>query len=66
MFADGSNMVRVTSNLFNDEVPSGSPDGAKVVFASERDGNLEIYLMNVDGRSLIRITNESDTDYVPT
>ena len=37
--------------------PAWSPDGRKIAFASERDGNSEIYLMNADGsgqRSLTR------------
>ena len=29
--------------------PTWSPDGSKIAFASERDGNYEIYVMNADG-----------------
>ena len=29
--------------------PAWSPDGRKIVFFSDRDGNGEIYVMNADG-----------------
>ena len=39
--------------------PRWSPDGRKLAFTSERDGNWEIYVMNADGsgqRNLTRTT----------
>ncbi|HVF88396.1 MAG TPA: hypothetical protein VM866_12445, partial [Pyrinomonadaceae bacterium] len=47
--ADGSNVTRLTDNVFEDLYPAWSPDGAKIVFESARDGSNEIYLMNADG-----------------
>jgi TolB protein len=43
MNADGSGKQRLVSN------GSWSPDGRRIVFASTRDGNGEIYVMNADG-----------------
>jgi Tol biopolymer transport system component len=40
--------------------PSLSPDGNKIAFTSDRDGNPEIYVMNVDGGHLRRLTNDED------
>jgi len=37
----------------------------KLVFASERDGNYEIYVVNPDGGGLTRITNNEFTDREP-
>ncbi len=36
-----------------------------IAFASERDGNYEIYVMNADGSEQIRLTNDPATDVSP-
>jgi Tol biopolymer transport system component len=62
MDADGTNQMSITSNTANDWVPVWSPDGSKIVFVSERDGNFELYGINVDGSGLVRITNNTAAD----
>jgi Tol biopolymer transport system component len=49
MNADGSGQINLTNNPAADDVPSWSPDGRRIAFASDRDGNREIYVMNADG-----------------
>jgi Tol biopolymer transport system component len=44
---DGSDVQRVLTSTANDYNPMVSPDGTKVVFASDRDGNSELYLFNL-------------------
>ena len=44
------------------EAPSGP---GKIAFASNRDGNLEIYVMNADGSGATRLTNNADTANEP-
>jgi TolB protein len=43
-----------------------SPDGTRLAFVSNRDGNNEIYVMNVDGSGVRRLTNHPAADAVPT
>jgi beta propeller repeat protein len=44
-----------------------APDvyGNRVVFMSQRDGNWEIYIMNIDGSGLTRLTNSGANDGLP-
>jgi len=46
--------------------PALSPDGTKLAFASERSGNAEIYVMNLDGSGLTQLTNDPAPDIMPT
>ncbi|MGZ5491672.1 MAG: TolB family protein, partial [Nitrososphaeraceae archaeon] len=41
-------------------------DGSKIAFNSTRDGNYEIYIMNVDGSGQTNLTNNSVGDYYPS
>jgi len=46
-------------------VTSWSPDGSRLAFSSDRDRNTEIYLMNVDGNHVVRMTNNPASDTEP-
>jgi Tol biopolymer transport system component len=59
--ADGSGRIPLTSA--NDWEPSWSPDGRYIAFASQRDGNPEIYLMNADGTNQRRLTYFDGDDW---
>lgn len=45
--------------------PSWSPDGSKIAFSSDRDGNREIYLVDVNTQKETRITYEKADDSQP-
>jgi TolB protein len=45
--------------------PAFSPDGSRIAFVSTRDGNPEIYVMDADGRQLVRVTNDPLADGRP-
>jgi Tol biopolymer transport system component len=49
----------------SDGAPSWSPDGRKIAFVSDRDGNEEIYLMNADGSDPTRLTHNPGVDRRP-
>jgi TolB protein len=47
-------------------LPVWSPDGTKLAFTTNRDGNPEIYVMNRDGSGLRRMTTHPAIDVTPT
>ena len=49
--------IRLTDNDALDSDPAWSPDGQRIAFSSDRDGNWEIYVMNADGSGLVRLTD---------
>jgi hypothetical protein len=62
---DGSNLVRLTTATGYDAEGSYSHDGTKIVFTSQRDGDLEIYTMNADGSHQTRLTQAKGYDGGP-
>ena len=39
---------------------------SRIAFASDRDGNWEIYVVNADGSGLVRLTNDPAADSTPS
>ena len=67
--ADGrgdSAMTQLTDNNFElDASPSWSSDGSRIAFISDRDGDNEIYVMNIDGSGVIQLTDDFASDEDP-
>jgi len=59
---------RLTNNTVEDVYPEWSPDGSEIVFASRRDddGDLEIYVMNMDGTGVTQLTFNTSNDSHPS
>ncbi|MBU0492213.1 MAG: VCBS repeat-containing protein [Chloroflexi bacterium] len=60
----------LTDGQTNDRFADWSPDGTRIAFSSNRDGNFEIYVMDVDGAepgsaNQRRLTNSDLDDYFP-
>jgi Tol biopolymer transport system component len=55
--ADGSDIKRLTNVPGYDAEATVSPDGKKIVFTSERDGDLDLYSMDIDGKNVKRLTD---------
>jgi Tol biopolymer transport system component len=72
MRSDGSEMTRLTDGRGHAKHASWSPDGRRIAFVSDRDGNDEIYLLAVPsgsdagGGSLTRLTDSPADDVHPT
>ena len=52
----------LTNNPAQDLCPAASPDGKSVLFLSDRDGNMEIYSMSVDGSGVKRLTSTPEKE----
>ncbi len=75
MNADGSNKRMILHNGATNFAPSWHPDGKRIIFASNRDDwhadirkyghNFELYLINLDGTGLERITFNNVFDSFP-
>ena len=65
MNADGSGQVNLTNNPAEDYPAGWSPDGSKILFETNRDGNYEIYVMNADGSGQVNLTNNPASDADP-
>jgi len=70
MNADGSNQVRLTNTLENDDSPAWSSDGLKIVFRSDRerdccDPTAQVWIMNVDGSNQADLSNNGWGDSAP-
>ena len=60
--ADGKNLKKLTDTPGYDAEATVSPDGKKIVFTSQRDGDLDLYSMDIDGKNIKRLTNEIGYD----
>jgi len=45
--------------------PAWSPDGSKIAFVSDRDGNREIYVMDANGSNQRRLASDASDDIEP-
>ena len=59
MNADGTG---VTPTNQNGRPTAWSPNGRQILFQSDRDGDNDFYLMNVDGSGVIQLTNDPASD----
>ncbi len=62
---DGKDVVQLTVDEAEDIAPSWSPDGKKVVFASNRSGNFDLWLLNLEKKTLVQLTNNPAEDNHP-
>jgi WD40-like Beta Propeller Repeat len=61
------NQRQLTNSPGNDRYPRVSPDGRQLAFASDREGQEEIYLISaVDGTGERRLTSNSAADNAPS
>jgi Tol biopolymer transport system component len=62
MNADGSDERRLTTHPAADWDARWSPNGARILFTSTRDGPSALFTMGLDGRLVQKVTDERFTD----
>jgi tricorn protease len=59
---DGGTARRLTSHKGYEMFPKYSPDGSKIAFTAQYDGNTEVYIMPSDGGEPVRLTTTATLD----
>ena len=62
--AEGGTAVRLTFSDGRENYPEISPDGSLIAFTGEYDGNSDVYVMNINGGNITRLTFHPGTDEV--
>ena len=61
---DGKNIDRLTVHTARDIHPRFSPDGRSIAFSSDREGNMDVYVIPTAGGAVKRLTIHSADDTV--
>src|ERR1700704_473184 len=56
----------LTDSKATNSYPAWSPDGKQIAFASDRDGVMNIYVMDADGKNVKALTKGQELSRVPT
>jgi len=54
--SDGEGPINLTRNSCADDEPDWSPDGTKLAWSSDREGEFEVFVMDSDGGNVKRLT----------
>lgn len=62
----GTAVTQLTSDPAHDVMPSVSPDGQRIAFASNRSGSWDIFMMGVNGGQAVQVTFDAGHELHPT
>jgi TolB protein len=63
---DGRSAQPIVTGGDSNWLPSWAPDGSQLAFASNRSGNMDIWVVNRDGSNLRQVTRHQAIDNAPT
>lgn len=63
---DGSDMVKLTDNAWDDAYQTWSPDGMQIAFSSKQYGNYDVFVMHADGSGLRRLITSPLEETTPS
>ena len=66
MRPDRGGLVALTQHPATDEEPVWSPDGTRIAFVSDREGNREVYVMLADGSGVTNLSLHPADDSEPS
>lgn len=64
--ANGGKATQLTTNAAHDTHPIWSPDSKKIAFASNRQGSMDIYIIDKEGGTPQRLTTHSANEFPVT
>jgi len=64
--ADGSGARQITKEAGQDVEPTWSLDGARLAFASDRDGDFDLYVVDIESGEVEQVTNDDGADRTPS
>lgn len=59
-------LMNLTNQQGSDDFPDWSPDSSRLAFQSDRDGNMDVFVMNADGTLQTPLTTDTSFDGEPT
>lgn len=60
---DGTGLARLTDNSYYDTIQAVSPDGSRILFKSNRNGQSDVWIMDPSGHVLGQLTNDAAEEY---
>jgi Tol biopolymer transport system component len=66
MDKDGGHQQLLINGPGSEKMADWSPDGSKIVFVSDEDGKPDIYMMDLNTKSIRKVTNASSFAILPT
>ncbi len=61
----GAQLINLSNHPADDRYPSWSPDGSRVLFHSDRNGNQDIFVMQANGALQTPLTSHAADDFQP-